>query len=1026
MSLRRVAVSRAALARAAAVSLLACVLAPAAAAQSCTTSLTGTVYAPNGTDPLPNILVYVPTTTVSPMPSGLGDCATQSQLVSGNPLVSTTTDAKGNFTLTNAQLGGTQSLVIQAGKWRRVYSNINVTACQSNAAPTLAMPADSSQGDLPHIAISTGSVDALECVFRKIGISDSEFQAPGSGTGHIDLYAGSESPGLTLDANGNTVPSESTLVSSATTLGQYDMTLFACQGTSFNPAANVAANDTNVVAYANQGGRVFATHYSYVWLNNSAGFASVANWQPDQALSTTAINATIDQSFYEGTVLAQWLYYIGASTTLGQIPLEQTKKDQVSVNAPAQSWAKLNDAAYGNPVMQFTFDTPLNASSTTPAVQASFANSPANFVTTDPSDTITVTTANTSAVAADASLTVALTLPAGLTVNSLAGVGASSGWVCSVSSLSCNRTTALAAGATDGVTLNFTITPSAPLGQSQVVATLSGGGLSNSNQCGRVLFNEYHVENRTTTANKFPAECPATAMTPQEKFLEFSLYNLSNFIAPSSTDTITIQSPSITTITTNGQPGVQTPIYYGQIIGYTNGVNAIISTTAPGGANSGTLTVTVDGITACTLQNGGSQVMCPNAGFTGQNAGSHTVQAFYSGDTEYQPSQSLIYPETILQDSTTTAVASSGSPSVYGNPVTFTATVSNTAPFTDVARPTPVGAVTFFDNLTSIGSGTLNSSGVATFMTSALGVGPHTITAAYGMTTNFTASVSAATGQVVTLPISATSTVLTSSANPAYQGLNIMFSATVSQLAFTVAVPAGLSNPLPTGTVSFYDGTTLLGTSALNGAQTATLSISTLAVGTHNVTAVYSGDTANNTSTSAVLPEVVQPNTFTLTVNPTALNLIIGQAAPITVTITDNGNFNEPVQLACSGQSAETICTFGSVTVPAGGGVTTLTVIPQPPHNCVATASNEGPGTKWPMLAGVGVLLVAIRRRRKLLGLVSFGLLLAALPLLNGCGTAGCTDFGVYPGNYTFTVTATSAAPYAETQSQTMTMVVKP
>lgn len=1064
MSLRRVAIVPAALWKLLAVGLLVCFGIAHGAAQ---TTITGTVYAPNGTDPLPNILVYVaaPGVAVQPFTSGPGsDCANQNAIVSGNPIAEAVSDSKGNFTLQSVLLtalgSASVNIVAQAGKWRQQYPGTPITGGQANGPLTLTMPAAAGpNADLPQIAVVTGSADAVECVLLTMGIHPSEFTDVG-GSGHINLFTsdGAAQTNSTQGSGGGAKISstsaytEANLLSNQTPMSNYDMLMFGCTGNYLDSDSNNTAYQQNLASYANSGGRVFATHYGYVWLNKQNTFATAANWRIDESSlqpegdsdgpGTITVDTT-SPTFPEGKVLADWLQYIGVSSTYGQIPnVPNLRQDQTGIASSTQSWGTLNPPYVpgdyvGTPIMQFSWDTPLGQA-TAPIVLLSFQNNATypnttSFVPGDANDSVTITmTDQAGSGASKPGLTLQLLVPSSLTVTGLAGLNPGTGWNCTLSTLTCVETASIQPGANDPVSLTFSVAANAALGTAQISGTLSNGGITGVGQCGRVLFNEYHVEPPASSLPQgnahnaiFPNECSNTS-SGAEKFLEFSLYNLSNFISPTTSDTIVIQAPSTTTITTNGQPGVQTPIYYGQIIGYTNGVNALVSTTAPGGTGDGTLSVSVDGVTVCTLQNGGSQVMCPNGGFEGQNAGNHTVQAFYSGDTDYLASQSPVYPETILPDPTATSLASSGSPSIYGNQVTFSTTVSNTAPFTDVSRPTPVGTVTFLDNGSPIGTGTLNSSGVATLTTSTLGVGTHTITASYGLTTNFTASVSVATTQVVTLPISATSTVLISSANPAYQGLNIMFSATVSQLAFTVAVPAGLSNPLPTGTVSFYDGTMLLGTSALNGAQTATLSISTLAVGTHNVTAVYSGDTANNTSTSAVLPEVVQPNTFTLTVNPTALNLIIGQAAPITVTITDNGNFNEPVQLACSGQSAETICTFGSVTVPAGGGVTTLTVIPQPPHNCVATASNEGPGTKWPMLAGVGVLLVAIRRRRKLLGLVSFGLLLVALPLLNGCGTAGCTDFGVYPGNYTFTVTATSAAPYAETQSQTMTMVVKP
>src|SRR5579863_1314550 len=90
-----------------------------------TTSITGTVFAPNGTDPLPNILVYVPTTSLTSFTDGVSTTSptvdNAANLVSGSPLVQTTTANNGTFTLTNVPPGSNIPLVIQAGRWRRQF-----------------------------------------------------------------------------------------------------------------------------------------------------------------------------------------------------------------------------------------------------------------------------------------------------------------------------------------------------------------------------------------------------------------------------------------------------------------------------------------------------------------------------------------------------------------------------------------------------------------------------------------------------------------------------------------------------------------------------------------------------------------------------------------------------------------------------------------------------------------------------------------------------------------------------------------
>jgi len=183
---------------------------------------------------------------------------------------------------------------------------------------------------------------------------------------------------------------------------------------------------------------------------------------------------------------------------------------------------------------------------------------------------------------------------------------------------------------------------------------------------------------------------------------------------------------------------------------------------------------------------------------------------------------------------TTTAVTSSLNPSMFGQFVTFTATVTGAS---------PTGTVQFLDGATLLASGTL-SGAQATLATDLLAQGSHNITAVYSGDTNNQGSTSPILVQVVDAgSASSTTTGLTSSLNPSMFGQFVTFTATVT----------GAS---PTGTVQFLDGATLLASGTLSGAQ-ATLATDLLAQGSHNITALYSGDTNNQGSTSPVLVQVV-------------------------------------------------------------------------------------------------------------------------------------------------------------------------
>jgi hypothetical protein len=188
---------------------------------------------------------------------------------------------------------------------------------------------------------------------------------------------------------------------------------------------------------------------------------------------------------------------------------------------------------------------------------------------------------------------------------------------------------------------------------------------------------------------------------------------------------------------------------------------------------------------------------------------------------------------------TATAVKASLNPTVFGQSVTFTATVSSKA------EGTITGTVSFKDGTTVLGSGTV-SDGKATFSTSALAVGGHSITAEYSGNTSYGSSASAALAHTVNK--ASTTAKLTSSLNPSTVGKTVTFKATIA----TTAPGTGT----PTGTVTFNDGATTLGSVALDSG-TASYTTTKLARASHSITAVYSGSKDNLGATSAVLTQKV-------------------------------------------------------------------------------------------------------------------------------------------------------------------------
>jgi len=222
-------------------------------------------------------------------------------------------------------------------------------------------------------------------------------------------------------------------------------------------------------------------------------------------------------------------------------------------------------------------------------------------------------------------------------------------------------------------------------------------------------------------------------------------------------------------------------------------------------------------------------------------AGVHSVTAVYGGDTNDHASVSSTLSVTV-QSPTATAVSSSGSPSLPGQPVTLFATVKATVR----GWGAPTGVVTFTDGTTVLGTAVL-SKGKASLSVTKLAAGSHGIVAVYAGDALDAPSTSAPFVQKVQ---AATSVSLVSSSSPVNYGIPITFTATV------VALPSGAWPWVPTGTITFFDGTSALGTVALSSGA-ATLTIPRLAHGTHKITAFYDGDATDQPDTSAALKQTV-------------------------------------------------------------------------------------------------------------------------------------------------------------------------
>lgn len=213
-----------------------------------------------------------------------------------------------------------------------------------------------------------------------------------------------------------------------------------------------------------------------------------------------------------------------------------------------------------------------------------------------------------------------------------------------------------------------------------------------------------------------------------------------------------------------------------------------------------------------------------------------------------------------ITGNTSTALSSSANPSVTGQSVVFTATVTAVSP----AIGTPAGTVRFKTNGVNFGSAvTLSGGSASSLAVASLAVGNYTVTADYSGSGTFCASSGALSGGQ-TVNKAGSSTVLTSSQNPSIYGQSVTFTATVA------AVSPGLGTP--SGTIAFKDGSTTLGTRTLNGSGVATLATNKLSVSgsPHSVTAVYAGDNNFSGSASSAVSQII--NKAALTVSGVTAN----------------------------------------------------------------------------------------------------------------------------------------------------------
>ena len=344
------------------------------------TSISGIVYAPNGTLPLYGINVYVPNTPVALPPDG-SICDRCGETLPGYPISKVQTDENGRFVLTDVPAGANVPIIISSGKWRRTLTVPNVPECADTAltAAETRLPKNKSEGNMPKIAISTGSADALECLIRKLGIDDSELGTAG-GAQRIHMYAdnGSMGQGANKFKNGfaggaGNFTDSPTMWNDPTKLKDYDIVILSCEGGQYPETKSQAALDA-MKQYADLGGRVFLSHWHNIWVEGStqgggmqapAVWPGIATWNNSGTTFGGANQPdTIDEvSNPKGASFATWMLNVMGSPTgmRGIVPIGNgTGKNTVTTidSTKAERWVYWQQNAQTQFPQMFQFTTP--------------------------------------------------------------------------------------------------------------------------------------------------------------------------------------------------------------------------------------------------------------------------------------------------------------------------------------------------------------------------------------------------------------------------------------------------------------------------------------------------------------------------------------------------------------------------------------------------------------------------------------------------------------------------------------------